>query len=112
MEIDERDDWLFVRLLPEDKVKDLDWGGLIRWKIPGVERIFVSELDVWIVRIEFRDLVERLFAIYRSLGEAGQNMDQLQKVQAQIDDIDRRYPSPAEGSEAGRPGWLSDIGLN
>ena len=75
MRIEEQESWLFVTLDEADRAAGLDWHSLIKRKIPENRRVYVPELDTWIVRSSYRRLVEALFVIYREVGKARAEME-------------------------------------
>jgi hypothetical protein len=95
----EKDGWLFVLLEAAEQDPDLDWNGLVTWKIPESERIYVPEIDAWIVRGKHRRLVEDLFFIYRELGQADPESKALNRVQQMLEKLDRGEPRREELSE-------------
>ena len=93
MTVKERDGWLFVTLEAADRDPDLDWHGFVRWKIPEHERVYVSQIDTWIVQGRYRDLVRKLYSVYRAVSRAEVNKDTevLQQAQRALEEIDWGY---------------------
>lgn len=127
MKVEEKDGWLFVKLEPEDLSSDLDWNRLIRWKLPQPERVYIAEIDTWIVQSHHRRMVESLFDLYRKIAEADPDPEcpNLQEAQRLLEQIAMESPRedtiPEEAAEAGQEGeadeaeggpWIYPIGLN
>ncbi len=105
----------------------MDWNRLIRWKLPRSERVYVAEIDTWIVRGHHRRMVESLFDLYRKIAEADPDPEcpNLQEAQRLLEQIamepSEEGAAPEETAGAGREGqsdeagegpWIYPIGLN
>ena len=112
MELEEQEGWLLVRMSPGEIPTDLDWDGFLRWKIPEAERVYVPDLGIWMVRVEHRALIERLYEIYRRIGTAGMDAEALKEVQALIDKVEEKHPAADAPHQGQFREWLKGIGLN
>ena len=127
MKVEEKDGWLFVKLEPEDLSSDLDWNRLIRWKLPQPERVYIAEIDTWIVQSHHRRMMESLFDLYRKIAEADPDPEcpNLQEAQRLLESIAMESTeggtTSEETAEAGREDgsdeagggpWIYPIGLN
>jgi hypothetical protein len=112
MELEEQEGWLLVRMSAEEMPTDLDWDGFVRWKVPEAERVYVPDLGTWIVRVEHRTLIERLYEIYRLIGTAGMDTEALREVQALIDKVEEQHPGADLSPKGQFRAWLKGIGLN
>ncbi len=91
MNIEERDGWLVVILEASDHNPDLDWNGLITWKIPESERVYVPESDTWMVLRKHRQLVNTLFFIYQVLGKDDPHPEVLKQASQMLKGIEKWY---------------------
>lgn len=99
MSLVEMGGWLFVSLDVAERNPDLDWNGLIEWKIPGEESVYVAGLDLWIVSGRYRRLLEDLYFIYRTIGES--DLDSAAFIQAQkmLDEMEQWIPEQESRTE-------------
>ena len=101
MNLVERDGWIFVRLEESERSADVDWHGLIRWKIPESERVYVPENETWIIRSRYSKLVKDFYFIYQAVGKAETDTRLLAEAQKVLERIDSMMPERRQLLEEG-----------
>jgi len=92
MHIEEQDNWLFIRLEDSEINPDLGWNELVKWKIPESERVYIAEIDTWIIRHKHLQLINTLHCIYHILTRPDPPMEALQQINQMLESIEKWYP--------------------
>ena len=92
MTIKEKHNWLFVNLEAPERNPDLDWNGLVRWKVPRSERAYVFEMDTWLVHRKHRQLVNTLYFIYSVMGDPDPHPAEVKQISNMLECVEKWYP--------------------